>query len=143
MRCRCVLAECGAVNEIPDAIGWRRAVQSILVECKTSRSDFFADRSKYFRRNPEQGMGMARYMMTPPKLVRPEELPAGWGLLEAHARCVRVVRASEGFKLAPRAERNERHLLMAELGLYQAAFEPGFRIVDGSTCEGTPLAPVG
>jgi len=71
---------------------------------------------------------MARYMMTAPKLVRPYELPIGWGLLEVHATCVRVVRDSDRFVLAPRAERSERHLLMAELGFYQAAFEPGFRM---------------
>ena len=38
---------CGAsCDEIPDAIGWN-SHHSFVVECKTSRSDFFADRWKY------------------------------------------------------------------------------------------------
>lgn len=67
-------------GEQPDAIGWRSGV-SILVECKTSRSDFLADAKKSFRKTPEWGMGDWRVYMCPPDLIYPSELPEGWGLV--------------------------------------------------------------
>lgn len=70
-------------SETPDAIGWKGCV-STLLECKASRSDFLADKHKGFRRDAERGMGQRRYYVTPAGLIRPEELPSGWGLLEEH-----------------------------------------------------------
>lgn len=90
-RCSVVLAEPPAMRgESPDAIGWRSGF-STLVECKVSRSDFKADQKKPHRL---AGMRMARrcYYLTPPGLLRPDELPAEWGLLEARESGVRVVR---------------------------------------------------
>src|SRR5687767_6577883 len=93
-------AGCGVVMidpigcmECPDAIGWKRAGrESILIECKATRSDFFADRHKSFRRPGARALGVKRYYFTPPGLVRPDELLPGWGLLECLAkRCKRVV----------------------------------------------------
>ncbi len=69
-----------SAGETPDAMGWS-SFQSILVECKASRSDFKADARKHFRIRDE-GMGNLRYYMTPEGLIQPAELPAGWGLLE-------------------------------------------------------------
>jgi len=78
-------------GETPDAIGWT-SVNSILVECKASRSDFKADARKPFRVRGE-GMGELRYYMTPEGMVQPEELPEGWGLLEvAVTGKIRVLR---------------------------------------------------
>lgn len=70
-------------GEQPDAIGWRDGL-SILVECKTSRADFLADRKKPFRREPAEGMGDWRFMMCPPRMIGVDELPEGWGLLYVH-----------------------------------------------------------
>ena len=82
-RCGVVLSEQACVSgEMPDAIGWKRASHSVLVECKVTRADFLADRAKPFRQKPEQGVGSERFYLTPPSLVKVEELPAGWGLLE-------------------------------------------------------------
>ena len=67
-------------GEIPDAIGWRNG-RSILIECKTSRSDFRADEKKLFRRSPDMGMGDWRIYLCEEGLIQPEELPHGWGLL--------------------------------------------------------------
>ena len=97
MQCSVVLAEVqGIGREIPDAIGWSYGGRaSILVECKTSKSDLVADiRHKYWHR-PECGVGLFRYFMTPPDLVRPEELPEPWGLLEVHPTQVRVKRKAK------------------------------------------------
>ncbi|HGM6729551.1 TPA: hypothetical protein ACKQBZ_000596 [Stenotrophomonas maltophilia] len=82
--CSVVLEElCAATGngENPDAIGWYTG-RAMLVECKVSRSDFLADRKKRFRANPERGLGLYRYFMAPKGLVKVEELPARWGLLE-------------------------------------------------------------
>ena len=85
--------------EIADAIGWRDG-QSHLVECKASRADFLSDRKKPFRREPWRGMGRYRYYMTPPGLVKPEEVHPGWGLLYAYPRVVRVARKPRRAKFA-------------------------------------------
>lgn len=82
---------CMVVSEQPDAIGWKASSVSILVECKTSRADFFRDVKKPHRLFPQHGVGSERYYLTPPGLVKAEELPAGWGLLECHPRTIRVV----------------------------------------------------
>ncbi len=67
--------------ETADAIGWN-STYSTLIECKASRADFLADRHKSFRRIPQNGMGSLRYFCAPAGLIRPEELPPSWGLLE-------------------------------------------------------------
>jgi len=78
--------------ETPDAIGWRNsASESFLVECKVSRTDFLADRRKPFRRCPEQGMGLYRYYLCPPGIIRVDDLPPGWGLLYCHPQIIQVV----------------------------------------------------
>ena len=43
------LTACTNSGEIPDAIGFKYG-HSILVECKTSRSDFLSDKKKTFRK---------------------------------------------------------------------------------------------
>ena len=60
-RCGVVLSEQACVSgEMPDAIGWKDACHSVLVESKASRADFLADRDKSFRRTPEIGVGSER-----------------------------------------------------------------------------------
>jgi hypothetical protein len=57
-RCGVVLSEQACVSgEMPDAIGWKRACHSVVVECKISRADFLADRAKPWRRKPEGAVG--------------------------------------------------------------------------------------
>lgn len=67
-------------GEIPDAIGFK-SDSSILVECKTSRSDFLADKKKPFRIKPEKGMGDHRYFLCPPDVIKQTDDLNGWGLL--------------------------------------------------------------
>jgi hypothetical protein len=76
-------------GENPDAIGFRAGVYaecSILMECKTSRADYMADFKKPHRINPATGMGQYRYYMAPEGILKPEELPTGWGLIEVTSR---------------------------------------------------------
>lgn len=67
-------------REIPDAIGWKRN-KSVLIECKTSRSDFLVDKKKKVRVNPELGMGDFRFYLCPEGVIKPEDLPEKWGLI--------------------------------------------------------------
>src|ERR1700689_4914076 len=72
-RCGVVLSEQACVSgEMPDAIGWKRANHSVLVECKITRADFLADRAKPFRSKPERGVGCERFYLTPANLLRLE-----------------------------------------------------------------------
>lgn len=68
-------------GEYPDVLGFGAWGHSVLIEVKVSRSDFLADRKKIFRIHPERGMGRYRFYMCPAGLIKPEELPAGWGLI--------------------------------------------------------------
>lgn len=70
-------------SEIPDVIAFGSGDHSILIECKTSRSDFFADRHKPFRITGH-GMGKFRFYCAPVGLIKPDELPEKWGLLEVN-----------------------------------------------------------
>ena len=97
MKCHAVLREfhCTA-NEIPDAIGWRYA-RAIVVECKTSVADYYADRQKPAWRAGRL-VGWKRYYLTTPRLIDPlaNTLPTGFGLLEYDGRIVHVrVQAQE------------------------------------------------
>jgi hypothetical protein len=124
-RCGVVLSEQACVSgEMPDAIGWKRASHSVLVECKTTRADFLADRAKPFRLQPEQGVGSERFYLTPPALVKVEELPAGWGLLEyRRARIEMVHRSAKNLRTAT-GFRYEMNLLLASLRRVEVRIEP-------------------
>lgn len=103
--CHVAASECrsGWSGEIPDAIGFRAAGDrdgSVVVEVKVSRSDFLADRNKPHRL--EGGMGNWRYFMAPAGMIRPDELPPGWGLIEVTPRgqCKVLAGAVAGSKVA-------------------------------------------
>lgn len=89
--CAVALSECrtGYDGEIPDAIGFRQTGYpatdgSVVVEVKVSRADFLADAKKPHR--IAGGIGSWRYYLAPQGLIRVDELPSGWGLLELTAR---------------------------------------------------------
>ena len=77
-------------GEKPDAIGWRD-YYSCLIECKSTRADFLADRKKQFRAEPHLGMGDWRFYMCPPGVIHVDDLPDSWGLLYCHPRKVEKV----------------------------------------------------
>jgi len=92
-----------STSENPDAIGFKHGF-SWLIECKSSRADFLADKKKHFRRDASQDMGYERYFMAPVGLLEPSEIPGGWGLLEvyevpprARNRTVKTALESERF----------------------------------------------
>ena len=124
-RCGVVLSEQACVSgEMPDAIGWKRACHSVLVECKVTRSDFLADRAKPCRLKPEEGVGCERFYLVPAGLVRQEELPEGWGLLEYRNNKIETAYASAKNLRSPTGFRYEMNLLLASLRRVEVRVEP-------------------
>lgn len=124
-RCGVVLSEQACVSgEMPDAIGWKQACHSVLVECKITRADFLADRAKSFRQKPEKGVGSERFYLTPPALAKLEELPHGWGLLELRRGRVEVVHPSAKNLRSAAGFRYEMNLLLASLRRVEVRIEP-------------------
>lgn len=81
MNCKVTAKELTSTNsEIPDVIGFKESY-SYLLEAKTSRTDFFADKKKPFRLHPERGMGDFRYFICEKDLIKIEDLPPKWGLI--------------------------------------------------------------
>lgn len=84
--CHFTVIEASCYGENPDVFGIRHGmhgngVGTFLLEAKTSRSDFLADKNKPHRLHPESGMGKYRYYICPTGLIKPEELPEKWGLI--------------------------------------------------------------
>ena len=124
--CSVVITEMSTSGEDPDAIGWQGSM-STLVECKISKSDFHADKKKWFRREPQFGIGVRRYFLTVAGLVTPDEIPDRWGLLALADRRITVVRKSERF-----VDVNSRH----EVGLLLSTLR---RIGRGGTFSGASI----
>jgi hypothetical protein len=123
--CGVVLSEQScASGETPDAIGWKRACHSVVVECKTSRTDFLADREKPFRRRQGMAMGCERFYLAPAGLLNPSELPGGWGLLELRGREVQLINASSDNLRSAGGFRHEMNLLLASLRRVEVRIEP-------------------
>jgi hypothetical protein len=124
-RCGVVLSEQACVSgEMPDAIGWKKACHSVLVESKISRGDFLVDRDKPFRLKPETGVGCERYYMAPRGLIRSVELPAGWGLLEVDGREIERVKPSAKNLRSDIGFGYEMNLLLASLRRVEVRIEP-------------------
>ena len=124
-RCGVILSEQACVSgEMPDAIGWKRACHSVLVECKVTRSDYLADRAKPFRLKPSHGVGSERFYLVPAGLIRREELPAGWGLLEHRGGGIETAHPSDKNLRSATGFRYEMNLLLASLRRVEVRVEP-------------------
>lgn len=66
-------------SEIPDVIGFRSG-ESIVIEVKISRGDFLRDFKKPHRLG--NALGKYRFYCCPEGLVKSEEMPENWGLIE-------------------------------------------------------------
>ena len=109
----------------PDVIAWKGFCKSVLVECKVSRADFLADAGKPFRIKPEEGMGCQRFYMAPAGMIRAEELPKHWGLLELHGREVRLtVKPGRADLRSEVGLMKEMNLLLASLRRVEVRIEP-------------------
>ncbi len=126
--CRVVLTERGR-QEVPDAIGWGRCC--IVVECKVSRADFFADMKKPHRQAGAIALGEERWYLTPAGLLRDAGgVPPSFGLLEWTGRIVRRVKAAPVLAVDADGLALERRLLLSELAIYHAQ-GIGYRTLSG------------
>ena len=84
--------------EHPDVVGWFKNGDSVVIEAKAKRKDFREDwrpDRKEFRREPGAGMGVRRYYLCRPNLIRTCDVESrGWGLLWACTSGVVEVRPS-------------------------------------------------
>lgn len=72
---------CTYGTENPDVWGYD-GYSTVIIEVKTSRADFLADRKKYWRTtDPEFQAGNDRLFLCPEGIIKEEDLPQGWGLL--------------------------------------------------------------
>jgi hypothetical protein len=128
-RCGLVLREIGTEAEQPDAIGWAYRGTSFLVECKATVDDYRKDAKKFFRRDPERGMGRLRYWFAPPDvaeaiaghlhsaslglgpIARVEHLALKWGVVACLPRGHRLLRQPLPFERFN--ERAERTILVS------------------------------
>ena len=124
-RCGVVLSEQACTSgEMPDAIGWKQACHSVLVECKVSRADFLVDREKPWRQKPERGVGSERYYLALPRLIKVEELPRDWGLLEYRRGRIEMLHAAAKNLRTASGFRYEMNLLLASLRRVEVRIEP-------------------
>jgi hypothetical protein len=125
-RCGIVLSEQScASGETPDVIGWKKSCRSVVIECKTSRADFFADQEKPFRKRPELGMGCERFYLVPWGMINREELPKHWGLLECKGREISMaVKANRQSQRTDIGLMWEMNLLLASLRRVEVRIEP-------------------
>jgi len=113
-----------ASGEMPDAIGWKKACHSVMVECKVTRADFLVDREKPWRQKPERGVGSERFYLSLPGLIKAQDLPAGWGLLELRRGRVEVMQESLKNLRTAVGFRYEMNLLLASLRRVEVRIEP-------------------
>ncbi|MBV9435964.1 MAG: hypothetical protein JOZ44_07915, partial [Acidobacteria bacterium] len=124
-RCGIVLSEQSCCSgETPDAIGWKGRNHSVVIECKVSRSDFLADPDKAWRKNPECAVGCERYYLAPAGIIRSDERPAGWGLLELRGREIQMLERSKKNLRSAEGLANEMNLLLASLRRVEVRIEP-------------------
>jgi len=73
-----------AGSEVPDVIGFNSS-GSFLLEAKTTKADFLREqKEKWVRKNPQYGMGDWRFYITKKGLLKKEDLPEMWGLIEVN-----------------------------------------------------------
>jgi hypothetical protein len=99
--------------EQPDVIGWN-SCESVLVEVKVSRADFAKDKTKAHRVWTE-GLGNARWFAVPVGMLRPAEIPDGWGLLEWDGRALSVAKDCTKRILTQQGLLEERRILVSLL----------------------------
>src|SRR2546423_11309938 len=89
-----------------------------------SRGDFLADKAEPVRAKPAIAMGCARFYLAPAGIIRADELPAGWGLLELRGREVGMAYRSAIDLRSARGFRYEMNLLLASLRRGEVRLEP-------------------
>lgn len=88
--------KCIGSREIPDVLAFR-ANSSLIVECKTSLSDFRKDFKKPERSGEILGIGNYRLYCAPQGLIPIDKIPVSWGFIEVNFKGqVSLVRFKDG-----------------------------------------------
>lgn len=70
--------------------------RTVIIEVKTSRSDFLADKRKYARSKTAEELrhqiGNYRYYLCPEGVIKEDDLPDNWGLLVYDGKKIHMVR---------------------------------------------------
>ena len=89
-------------NENTDVWGLGNFNESVIIEVKTSHSDFIADKKKWCRSNMAEAnkmqAGKVRWYLCPKGIIKKEELPDKWGLLYWDGKKVYPVVAPKHFE---------------------------------------------
>lgn len=89
-------------SENTDVWGLGAFGDSAVIEVKTSRSDFMADRKKWIRSDVASTGGYAagrlRWFLCPEGVIQPEDLPEKWGLLYWDGKKIYPVVAPKAFE---------------------------------------------
>ena len=124
--CNVVITEMASnAGQEPDAIGWLGSGYSILIECKTSRADFFSDRNKGCNR-ADYSMGAYRFYLAPHGMIDVSDLPGGWGLLAPRGR--RVAKQAESNYFENYKEDRELNILLSAMRRLKFKDQPGIRV---------------
>jgi hypothetical protein len=93
-------------TEIPDVIGFGSGNHSVLIECKVSEADFWADQKKQARCGQEGwGMGKYRLYCAPKSVIFVEKLPPKWGLIEVNKEGKAIARINPLRKAWPESDK--------------------------------------
>lgn len=95
----------------PDVLGFNSHT-SVLLEVKVSRRDFLADKKKKVRIVERLEVGELRYYISPPEIIKVEDLPPGWGLIHFSDRKFTIEKLSEKF---PANLKGERKILLSHI----------------------------
>lgn len=124
-----VLAESGHLHGdlIPDVLAWARdylGQRSILIEVKISRADFRRDKDKPLHTHPEKYPGQERLYCAPQGVLKLDDIPPSWGLLEPTTNGKGLTVRRRGVQ-APACERREAEIpyLLAFVRRYQCGVE--------------------
>ena len=78
-----VITEKNGIYEIPDVLAFSYSF-STLIECKTSKADFYRDKKKLSRWSEEHSLGNYRVYCCPKGLLKENDIPEKWVLLEVY-----------------------------------------------------------
>ncbi len=95
-------------NSEPDVLGLNHA-RSVVIECKVSRSDYFADQKKRCMRMSTR-LGSYRYYLCPAGLLRVDDIKNGWGLLYCHPHKITIEKDATFYP--PEETRPEEYQIM-------------------------------
>lgn len=85
------------VHQIPDVLIYRPTC-TIELEVKVQRGDFLSDKNKPHRKDPSKGVGDYRFYVAPRGIIKAEELPKHWGLLEVTNKRVIATKVPKNYK---------------------------------------------